>query len=37
MNPFGTRGDAVTVIAYGLSGQVIDHVDDLMAVKRHRQ
>jgi hypothetical protein len=37
VNPFGTRGDAVTVIACGLSGQVIDHVDDLMAAKRHHR
>jgi hypothetical protein len=35
VNPFGTRGDAVTLTAYSLTGQVIDHVDDLMAVKRH--
>jgi 3',5'-cyclic AMP phosphodiesterase CpdA len=34
---FRTRGHALSLTAYSLSGQVIDHVDDLMAVKRHRQ
>lgn len=32
---FKSRGHALSMTAYSLSGQVIDHVDDLMAVKRH--
>lgn len=31
---FRTRGTALSLTAYSLTGQVIDHVDDLMAVKR---
>ena len=31
---FRTHGKALSLTAYSLSGQVIDHVDDLMAVKR---
>ncbi len=31
---FKTRGNALSMTAYSLSGQVIDHVDDLMAAKR---
>jgi hypothetical protein len=33
---FRTRGNALSLTAYSLSGQVIDHVDDLMAVKNDR-
>lgn len=29
-----TRGDALSLTAYSMAGQVLDHVDDLMAVKR---
>ena len=32
---FKTHGRAISLTAYALSGQVLDHVDDLMAVKRH--
>jgi 3',5'-cyclic AMP phosphodiesterase CpdA len=32
---FKSRGNALSMTAYSLSGQVIDHVDDLMSVKRH--
>jgi 3',5'-cyclic AMP phosphodiesterase CpdA len=32
---FRTRGDALSMTAYSISGQEIDSVDDLMAVKRH--
>ncbi len=31
---FRTRGRTLSMTSYSLSGQVIDHVDDLMAVKR---
>lgn len=31
---FKTHGSSLAVTAFSLSGQVIDHVDDLMAVKR---
>jgi hypothetical protein len=34
---FRTRGHALSLTAYGLSGQVIDYVDDLMAVKRYHR
>jgi hypothetical protein len=34
---FKTRGHALSMTAYALNGQVIDHVDDLMAVKRHQR
>ena len=34
---FRTQGKALAMTAYSLSGQVIDHVDDLMAVKRHQR
>ena len=34
---FRTRGQALSMTAYALNGQVIDHVDDLMAAKRHRR
>ncbi len=31
---FRTRNDTISMTSYALSGQVVDHVDDLMAVKR---